>query len=108
MRERLAALRRLNAVYEMVEEMHSVEARRAAAAVAEAQGAIHAEEARTYEARLGEREALLAGDRVGWSLAIVHEEIAVQRKKLLEPIFEEREERSDEARARHLASRLRS
>ena len=106
MRERLAALRRLNAVYEMVEEMHSVEARMAAAAVAEAQGAIHAEEARTYEARLGEREALLTDDRVSWSLAIVHEEIAVQRKKLLEPILEEREERSDEARARHLASRL--
>ncbi len=33
-------------------------------------------------------------------------EIAGQRKKLLEPILEEREEKSEEARARHLASRL--
>jgi hypothetical protein len=106
MRERLAALRRLNAVYEMVEEMHSVEVRRAAAAVAEARRVINAEETRTYEARLGGREALLTDDRVGWSLAVVHEEIAGQRKKLLEPILEEREERSEEARTLHLACRL--
>jgi len=106
MRERLTRLRQLNAVYEMVEEMHSVEAQRAAAAVAEAESAIHAEDARSYEARLGSREALLTYDRVGWSLAVVHEEIAGQRKKLLEPILEESEERSEEARARHLASRL--
>ena len=106
MRERLAALRRLNAVYEMVEEIHSAEARRAAAAVAEAQSVIHAEEARKYEARMNGREALLADDRTGWSLAVVHEGIAGQRKKLLEPILEEREEKSEEARARHLASRL--
>ena len=106
MRERLTALRRLKAVYEMVEEMDLVETRRAAAAVAEAQSAIHAEEARTYEARVGGREALLTDDRVGWSLAVVREEIAGQRKKLLEPILEEREEKSVVARARLLASRL--
>jgi hypothetical protein len=106
MRERLAILRRLNAVYEIVEEMHSVEAQRTAAAVAEAQNAIHAEDARTYEARLGGREAMLTDDRMGWSLAVVREEVAGQRRKLLEPILEEREERSEEARARHLASRL--
>ena len=105
MRERLAALRRLNAVYEMVEEMHSVEARRTAAAVVEAQSVIHAEEARTYDARLSGRAALLTNDRVGWSLAVVHEEIATQKKKRLEPILKEREEKSEEARARHLASR---
>jgi hypothetical protein len=106
MRERLAALKRLNAVYEMVEEMHSLEARRAVAAVAEVQSVIHAEEARKYEARVNGREALLTDDRAGWSLAVVHEEIAGQRKKLLEPILEECEEKGEEARARHLASRL--
>ena len=105
MRERLAALRRLNAVYEMVEEMHSLEARRAAAAVLEARRVIHAEETRTYEARLSGRAALLTDDRVGWSLAFVHEEIAAQKKRRLEPILEEREEKSEEARARHLVSR---
>jgi hypothetical protein len=52
------------------------------------------------------REALLTDDRAGWSLAVVHEEIAGQRKKLLEPILEECEEKGEEARARHLASRL--
>jgi hypothetical protein len=82
-----------------------VEARKAAAALAEAQSVIHAEEARTYEARLSGRAALLTDDRMGWSLAVVHEEIAAQKKKLLEPILEEREEKSEEARARQLASR---
>ncbi len=81
MRERLAALRRLNAVYEMVEEIHSAEARRAAAAVAEAQSVIHAEEARKYEARVNGREALLTDDRTGWSLAVVHEGDCRSEKK---------------------------
>jgi hypothetical protein len=106
MRERLAALRQLSAVYQMVEEMHSVEARRAAAEVTEAQGVIHAEETCTHEGRMRGREALLTDDRAGWSLAVVHEEIAHQRKKQLEPILEEREERSDEARKQYLQSRL--
>ena len=106
MRERLTAMRRLNAVYQMVEEMHSIEARRAAAKVVEAQGAIHAEEARTHEARIGGRKALLAEDRAGWSLAVAHEEIADQRKKQLQPILEMREEKSEEARKRYLESRL--
>jgi len=106
MRGRLTVLRRLNAVYEMVEEMHLIEAQRAAAAVAEVESAIHAEYARVYEARLGEREALLTDDRVGWSLAVVREEIAGQRKKLFEPILEEREERREKIRARHFESRL--
>ena len=106
MRERLAALRRLSSVYELVEEMHSAEARRAAAAAAEAQGALLAQETRTHEARMSGREALLMDDRTGWSVAVVREEIADRRKKQLEPIFEEREEKSEEARERYLASRL--
>ena len=44
MREKLAALRRLGAVYEMVEKMYSIEARKAYGAVLEAQSAILAEE----------------------------------------------------------------
>ena len=108
MRERLTALRRLTAVYQMIEETHSIEARRSAASVAEAQSAIHAEETRSYEARIAGREALLTDDRTGWSLAIVREEIADQRKRLFEPILEAREKRSEEARMRYLESRLRS
>jgi hypothetical protein len=106
MRERLAALRRLTSVYELVEEMHLVEARRAAAAAAEAQGAVLAQDTRTHEARMSGREALLLDDRTGWSVAVVHEEVADRRKKQLEPILEEREEKSEEARERYLASRL--
>ena len=106
MRERLAALRRLSAVCQMVEEMHSAEARRAAAAATEAQGAIHVEEARTHEARMGQREALLTDDRAGWSLAVAHQEVADHRKRQLEPILERREEKSEETRKQYLESRL--
>ena len=106
MRARLRALRRLSAVYGMVEEVHSVEAQRAAAAVAEVQSAINAEETLRHETRMSGREALLSEDRVGWSLAIVHEELADWRKKQLEPVLEECRERSEEARVKHLASRL--
>jgi hypothetical protein len=108
MRERLAALRRLSTVYQMLEEMHSVEARRAYAAVLEAQSAILATEARTHEARTGGREALLMDDRTGRSLAVVHEAIADQRKKQLEPLLEERELMRVQARQRYFASRLSS
>jgi len=106
MREKLAALRRLGAVYEMVEKMYSIEARKAYGAVLEAQSAILAEEARTHEARTGGREALLMEDQTGRSLAVLHEYIADRRKKQLEPILEEREEMRDLAQQRYLASRL--
>jgi hypothetical protein len=106
MRERLSGLRRLRKLYGMVEEVHATEAQRAAAAVREVQSAIHAEEARGNATRMSGREALLADDCVGRSLAIVHEEIASGRKKLLLPLLEECRERSGEARAKHLASKL--
>ncbi len=106
MRQRLAMLKRLSAVYGMVEEMRSVEAQQAAAAVAEVRGAILSQEARTLEARMSGREALLTEDRAGWSLAVVHEEIADLRRRQLRPILEEREERSEEARRQYLASRV--
>jgi len=92
----------------MVEEIHSTETRGAALAVTEAQMAVRAEAARTHEARQGGREALLTDDGLGWSLAVVHEEVALRRRKRLEPLLEEREERHEEARERYVASRLRN
>ena len=108
MRDRLQALRRLGAVFGMVEEMHSTEARGAALAVTEAQVAIQAEATRTHEARQGGREALLTDDCLGWSLAVVHEEVALRRRARLAPLLEEREERHEIARERYVASRLRN
>jgi len=92
----------------MVEEMHSTEARGAALAVTEAQVAIQAEATRTHEARQGGREALLMDDCLGWSLAVVHEEVALRRRARLAPLLEEREERHEIARERYVASRLRN
>ena len=108
MRDRLRALRRLSAVFGMVEEIHSMETRGAALAVTEAQIAIQAEATRTHEARQGGREALLTDDCLGWSLAVVHEEVALRRRKRLEPLLEQREERHEEASERYVASRLRN
>jgi len=106
MRDRLLALKRLSAMYEMVEEMRLIETRHATAAAMQAREAVLAEETRTLEARLGGREALLTDDRMGWSLAVAREEIAEMRRCQLEPILEEREERSEEIRRSYLASRL--
>ena len=106
MRERLGALKRLSAVYEIVEQLHEIEARRAYAAVLEAESAVLAAEARTHEARTGGREALLMDDRTGRSLALMQEDIADRRKKQLKPLLEEREEMKEQTRQRYLASRL--
>lgn len=106
MRERLAALKRLCAIYGMVEEMQSLEARRAYTAVLEAQSAILAAQARTYEARTAGRDALLMEDRMSWSLAGMSEDIADRRRKQLEPLMEKREETREQTQLRYLMSRL--
>ncbi|MEI9980583.1 MAG: hypothetical protein WDN23_16630 [Edaphobacter sp.] len=56
---------------------------------------------------LKSREALLDGDRVSWMISERQSESAAWRKQKLDAIRVLREELSDEARERYVASRLR-
>lgn len=104
--QRLMALRRLGAVYELIEEIHSIEARMATAEVGEAEMAIHAEADILHLTWRKEREAMSAQDRLGRSAMTAREEVAIRKKGQLQPILERRRETRELAQARHIASRL--
>lgn len=106
MRQRLMTLKRLGAMYELVEEIHSGEARLAASEVGEAEAAIHNEIDRSILARRGERLAIEREDYMGRSTMEAQEEMAVRRKRQLEPVLDRRRKISEMARAQHMASRL--
>lgn len=107
MQTRLETLQRLVALYAAVEEMHSTELQRATAAVHEAQQIIRAEQEVARSARIDGRGALLAGDRMNWMMAEAQQETVARRRQGLEQIRLEREELSEAARERYVASRLR-
>lgn len=104
--DRLATLKRIHAVYSLMEEIHSAESKVAAAETVEVETAIGAEMKVEQRARMAEREAINSDDGLGRSAMQAEEEMAVRRKVQLEPVLERRRELSDAARARHLASRL--
>lgn len=104
--DRLKSLKRLWAVYGLVEEIHSVEARVAAAEVGEAEAAMQAEGQAIREARLREREAMRSDDPLGRLTVTAQETMASRRRLKLEPLLAKRREVSDAARMRHVASRL--
>jgi hypothetical protein len=96
------------ALYGVVERMHSVELQRATNVVREAEQAIEAQQTIVRSAGSDGREALKAGDRMGWSFAETQREIAIWKKDRLEPIRVSREELSMVARERYAASRIQS
>jgi hypothetical protein len=106
MQTRLETLQRLVTLYAAVEEMHSTELQRMAAAVREAQQAIGIEQEVARSARIDGRGALLEGDRVSWMMAQSQQETAGWRRGRLEQIRLEREELSEAAREQYVASRL--
>jgi hypothetical protein len=106
MQTRLETLQRLVTLYAAVEEMHSTELQRKAAAVREAQQAIGIEQEVARSARIDGRGALLAGDRVSWMMAEGQQETAGWRRRRLEQIRLEREELNEAARKQYVASRL--
>jgi hypothetical protein len=106
MQTRLETLQRLVTLYAAVEEMHSTELQRMAAAVREAQQAIGIEQEVAQSARINGRGALLAGDRMSWMMAETQQETAAWRRRGLEQIRLEREELSEAAREQYVASRL--
>jgi hypothetical protein len=106
MQTRLETLQRLVTLYAAVEEMHSIELQRKAAAVREAQQAIGIEQEVARSARNDGRAALLVGDQVSWVMAESQKETAGWRRQRLEQIRLEREELNEAAREQYVASRL--
>ncbi|WP_433964236.1 hypothetical protein [Tunturiibacter gelidiferens] len=107
MSTRLETLQRLMNLYTAVEQMHSTELHRLTTAVREAQQAVSVEQSVAQAARIDGREALTAGDRVGWMMSETQQETAGWRRRKLEEIRVERQELSDAAREQYVASRLR-
>jgi hypothetical protein len=103
---RLAALKRICAVYGMIEEIHSIEARVASAEVRVVETAIDAETSLGRRARTEERVAMTDEDALRRSAMSAEDEMATRRKAHLQPILERRQEFSEEARRRHVASRM--
>jgi len=108
MRTRLHGLKRLAALYGAVEEMRSVDLQRRMSAVREAQRAIGVQHKAAQTAGLHGREALTAGDRMGWTMAETLRQMAGSKRRRLEEIRRERESLSDQAKEEYVASRLKS
>ncbi|MEO6817021.1 MAG: hypothetical protein ABI177_09980 [Edaphobacter sp.] len=108
MHARLAGLKRLMSLYGDIEEMHSSELQRAMMAVQEAEQAIGAEEERARSSSSRGRDALLAGDPLGFAAARTQREIAEWKQERLQDLRLEREMLKDEVRKQYLASRMQS
>lgn len=107
MKSRLAGLQRLVSLYGGIEEMHSAELQRTAAAVQEVAQAIEMQEGAVRRSASHSRDALKVGHRMDWKIAQVQREMAEWKQERLEQVRLERERSSDEARKQYIASRLR-
>ena len=108
MSSRLAMLKRLMGIYAVVEDMHSADLQRTAAAVREAQDAIGRQQAVMRSAGVDYRGALETGDGLGRKMAEALCEAADSKRQRLEPIHVERESLCDAASRQYAASRLKS
>jgi hypothetical protein len=86
MKTRLAVLKRLEAMYGLVEELHSIALRRATATVHEAEVAITWQMTKLKEARRAGRDAIGEGDWVGWAVAEIQREVSGQNRDHLETV----------------------
>jgi hypothetical protein len=108
MQPRLEALKRVKALYGIVEEMHFAELQRMAASLREVQEAIDLQQQLASSARLDSRNALMGDDRLGWEIADVQRATSGWKKLRLDSIRSEREVLYDAARARYIASQVKS
>jgi hypothetical protein len=108
MNQRLSMLKRIEDVYGMMEEIHSVALRQAAALVQEAEVAIVEQCAQMREAGNDARQALLEGDRQQWLLAGAQRNLGGIRRQQLETMRLQRELVTDRAREEYGASRTKS
>lgn len=104
--ERLKGLKRLGVIYELIEEIHSVEARIAAADAGQAERAIRVETNTLQDAWMGKRDAVQGADVLGRSAMVAREDVALRKRLALEPVLRQRAEIREAARSRHMASRL--
>jgi hypothetical protein len=105
---RLKRLKRMAALYGVMERMHSVELQRARSVVREAEQAIETQQRIVHAAGLDGREALTRGDRMGWSLAETQQVVAAWKGERLQEIRVKREALNEMARERYAGSRLKS
>ncbi|QNI35269.1 hypothetical protein [Edaphobacter albus] len=103
---RLEILQRLGTVYKLMEEIHSVEARRAAAELGQVAVTLSAEERLVGAARTGGRDAVRDEDRLRRIATTAQSQMANLRKYQLEPIFDRRHEANEQAGRRYQESRL--
>jgi hypothetical protein len=108
MNPRLSRLKRIEDLYRLVEEAHSVALRQAAAQVHEADTAITEQCGQVHKAANEARLALLKGDSQQWLLAKAQRELGRIKRQQLETIRLERKAVTDRAREEHDASRMKS
>jgi hypothetical protein len=106
--QRLKMLRKIASLYGLMEEMRRSDLERAVGAVREVEDAVAMQRSMVLSACLDEREALAAGDRLGWMSADKRREVAGWKSLRLEEIRVEREAASEAARQRYLTSRIES
>jgi hypothetical protein len=107
-RQRLQTLKRLVALYGVVEEMESLGLQRTTAAVYEAEEAMSVQQLMAQSARLSGRDALSVGDRMGWTVSEIQRESSGWKRRRLEQVRSEREVLRDASREQYMASRLKS
>lgn len=95
-------------VYGLVEEMHAVALRQAAALRDEVARAIDEERSQMGIAAHGGRTAIAEGDREQWAISEVQRAWSVRRGSQLEVLHLERQNQTDVARQDYRASRIRS
>jgi hypothetical protein len=108
MQTRLLTLKRLAALYGMVEEMHSAELQRTEATVREVERAIGVQVAVSEAVDSERRHALGVGDRMAWTVAESLHDSTRRKQHQLQMICLEREGQSGVAREQYITSHLRS
>src|ERR1700733_13754236 len=104
--DRKRTLKRLAALYGVVEEARSVEMRRRLALLNEAEQAIAAQETVIWTAHEAGRGALTQSDLLGWKQAGTQAALAAWSSEQLEIIHEERSELYEAAKERYRTSRV--
>lgn len=105
---RLSKLKRIESLYGMVEEVHSLALRQATGQLHEAESAISEQWCHAHTTANEARLALLKGDREQWLLAEAQRELGRVRRQQLEVVRVQREVITDRAREEYGASRVKS
>jgi hypothetical protein len=108
MPQRLQTLKKILTLYQVVEEMQSLEFQRTTVAMHEADEAITVQQRMARSAYLSGRDALSVGDHMGLAISETQQATASWNRRLLGRIRAEREILNDAARKQYIASRLKT